>query len=322
MNIGLLLYPGCVISGLFAFSELMNVANRRAGKSVFNTRWVGVTRSDVDVTTGDKHPVARMAVAGTLLDEDLDAVLIPGFWTSRQGHVEQAIENYKPIIKNLKKLTGQTQVWGYCTAVCMMAESGRLKGRKATATWWLANFVQDRYSDIDWSFSQTFIQDQRNITASGLNGYLPIAQFLIEQQYGEDVLKDIIDLMLIPKPERSAQPFTQIRLIDIQEKLLRKIYVWAEQTPASQLNIAALAKELNMTERTLARKVADGAKIPLAKYMRLIKLNQASDLLIYSNLPINMISHNLGFSDDTAFRRTFKQVSSYTPVEYRQTFKR
>jgi len=110
MNIGLLLYPGCVISGLFAFSELMNVANRRAGKSVFNTRWVGVTRSDVDVTTGNIHPVARMAVAGTLLDKDLDAVLIPGFWTSRQGHVEQAIENYKPIIQNLKKLTGQTQV--------------------------------------------------------------------------------------------------------------------------------------------------------------------------------------------------------------------
>ncbi len=128
--------------------------------------------------------------------------------------------------------------------------------------------------------------------------------------------------MLIPKPERTAQPFTQIKLIDIQDKLLRQIYIWTEQTPACELNIAALAKDLNMTERTLARKVSDTAKLPLAKYMRLIKLNQASDLLIYSNLSINMISHNLGFSDDAAFRRSFKQVSNYTPAEYRQTFKR
>jgi transcriptional regulator GlxA family with amidase domain len=322
MNIGLLLYPGCVVSGLFAFSELLNVANQRAGKTIFNTRWIGVTRSEVEVTTGTKQPAARMTVEGTLQDKDLDAVLIPGFWTSREGHVEESIKRYQPIIQSLQKLNHKTQLWGYCTGVCMIAESGRLNGSKATATWWLANLVQEKYTDINWSFSQTFIQDQHNITASGLNGYLPIAQSLIEKHYGEDVLKDIIDLMLIPKPERTAQPFTQIKLIDIQDKLLRQIYIWTEQTPASELNIAALAKALNMTERTLARKVSDIANLPLAKYMRLIKLNQASDLLIYSNLSITMISHNLGFSDDAAFRRSFKQVSNYTPVEYRQTFKR
>jgi len=30
----------------------------------------------------------------------------------------------------------------------------------------------------------------------------------------------------------------------------------------------------------------------------------------------------LGFSDDAAFRRTFKKVSAYTPGDYRQAFKR
>jgi len=54
--------------------------------------------------------------------------------------------------------------------------------------------------------------------------------------------------------------------------------------------------------------------------MRLIKLHQASEYLIYGSQPINVISDLLGFSDDAAFRRTFKKVASYTPSEYRQTF--
>ena len=66
---------------------------------------------------------------------------------------------------------------------------------------------------------------------------MPIAQSLIVDQYGKDILQDIIELMIIPKPEESSRPFTQIKLIDLEDKLLRKIYVCVEETPASQLSI-------------------------------------------------------------------------------------
>jgi AraC-like DNA-binding protein len=88
------------------------------------------------------------------------------------------------------------------------------------------------------------------------------------------------------------------------------------------LVISVLAKHLNQTERTLARKVKQVTDLSLASFMRLIKLHQASELFIYSRKPINLISDALGFSDDAAFRRTFKKVSSYTPSEYREAFQR
>ena len=84
----------------------------------------------------------------------------------------------------------------------------------------------------------------------------------------------------------------------------------------------AVAKHLNQTERTLSRKVKKVTDLSLASFMRLLKLHQASESLIYSNKPINLISDALGFSDDAAFRRTFKKVSLYTPSEYRLEFQR
>jgi len=322
MNIGLLVYPGCVVSGLFAFAELLEVANKRAGKTLFNTLWIGIDEQDVSVTTGNKTPVTTIKVQGSLQSTRLDAVLIPGFWTNNQSHVERAMHTYSPLISALKILPSTTQVWGYCTAVCLMAASGRIDHQRATATWWLADFVQNNFPSVNWSFSHTSIFEAKNNTASGLNGYLPIAQALIEEHCGQDVLRDIIELMIIPKPEKSAQPFTQIKLMKLEDKLLRAIYIWVENTPATELTISVLAKHLNKTERTLARKVKQSTDLSLASFMRLIKLHQASELLTYSSKPINLISDALGFSDDAAFRRTFKKVSTYTPSEYRQTFQR
>jgi len=322
MNIGLLVYPGCVASGLFAFAELLEVTNKRAGIALFKTQWLGIDGKAVPITTGNKIPIATIEVEGSFLNTPIDALLIPGFWTNDSRHVEHKIDTYKPLISALTKLPASTQLWGYCTAVCVMAASGRINNQQATATWWLADFVQNNYPTVDWSFSQTYTFESQNRTASGLNGYLPIAQAVIEEQFGHEVLRDVIDLMIIPKPEKSAQPFTQIKLMKLNDKLLREIYIWVERTAATELTIAVLAKHLKQTERTLARKVKQATSLPLAGFMRLIKLHQASELLIYSRKPINLISDALGFSDDAAFRRTFKKVSSYTPSEYRQEFQR
>jgi len=322
MNIGLLVYPGCVASGLFAFAELLEVANKRAGIPLFTIQWLGIDEKPVPITAGSKMPITTIEVEGAFLNSSIDALLIPGFWTNDPRQVERKIDTYKPLISALKMLPTNTQLWGYCTAVCVMAASGRIDNQQATATWWLADFVQNSYPTIDWSFSQAYTCQGQNRTASGLNGYLPIAQALIEEKLGHEVLRDIIDLMIIPKPEKSVQPFTQIKLMKLNDKLLKEIYIWVERTPATELTISILAQHLIQTERTLARKVKQATNLPLAGFMRLIKLHQASELLIYSRRPINLISDALGFSDDAAFRRTFKKVSSFTPSEYRQEFQR
>jgi hypothetical protein len=36
--------------------------------------------------------------------------------------------------------------------------------------------------------------------------------------------------MIIPKPEKSAQPFTQIKLMKLEDKLLREIYMGSKNT--------------------------------------------------------------------------------------------
>jgi len=322
MKIGLVIYPGCVVSGLFAFSELLEAANRRSGKRYFETMWVGIDHKDVSVTTGSKRMEVSISPTTTISDRSIDAILLPGFWTNGIRQVSPILSEYKAISRALKQLPSQTRVWAYCTSVCFLAESGRLNQQSATSTWWLADHMQEKYPKVTWSFTKNYVFQGQNATASGVNGYLPIAQQLIAQNCGQDILRDIIDLMVVPKPNNNNQPFEFISLMQLDDKLMQQIYVWTEATPTKELAIKSLAKDLNLTERTVSRKVKTQTNLSCAYFMRLIKLYQATEYLIYGTDTVNSIAIRLGFSDDAAFRRTFKKVLSYTPNEYRQAFKR
>lgn len=113
-----------------------------------------------------------------------------------------------------------------------------------------------------------------------------------------------------------------MNLIEQPDRLLRKLYAITEQIPAAEVTVRRLAQELNTTERTLARKVSAATGLPVASYLRRIKLNQASERLIHTSAPANAISVELGFSSDSSMRRMFKDLTALTPAEYRQAFGR
>jgi len=322
MKIGLVVFPGCVASGLFAFAELLEVANKRSGKKPFEIVWAGLDLCSVPVTVGSQDVVVSLTPQTTMADASLDAILLPGFWTDGERKVDASLRSQKDLLASLKKIPPTTDLWSYCSSVSLLAETGRLDNKEATSTWWLADFLQKKYPAVQWRFTQTCILNEGTCTASGVNGYLPIAQALIAKVCGQDVMRDIVDLMVIPRPEKSKQPFQEINLMFLEDKLMRQIYVWVEQTPATELVISELAAVLSQTERTLSRKVKSATGLSCAHFMRLIKMHQASEYLIYNSDSINVISDRLGFSDDAAFRRMFKKVSSYTPSDYRQSFKR
>lgn len=335
MNIGVLLYPGCIASGLLAFSELLYVANQREGKKLFTVTWLGLDKTPINPTLENQTLQATLTPQFTLTEiaaknidavPGIDALIVPGFWASANTELQRNLDQHQRLIAALKKMPAHIHLLAYCTGVCWLAAAGKLKGMEATATWWMADFLQMHSPEVKWRFSHTCIATTKTktkyTTAAGVNGYLPIAQQLIIDQCGEQRWRDIAEIMVIPRPEKKLQPFQNIQLMQLKDPLMRKIYLWIEQQAAVKLSLTRLANKLNMSERTLARKVKTATGLPCAQFMKLIKLHQASERLIYSHKGISSISNDLGFSDDAAFRRSFKSATGYTPSEYRLEFKR
>jgi len=317
LQIGLLLFPGCMPAGLLAFADMLHASNRRAGLALFETHFIGVHSGPVECA----HSLVLQATH-SLSERALDAILIPGFWAESAQHVEATLTVNADLITALARLGKRCKVWSYCVGVCLAAASGCLNGQPATVTWWLADTLRKRYPRISWQSEKNSIFNERNATASGVNGYLPIAQSLIERYVSAEIFHDLTKLMVLPRPAQSHDAFQAISLIEQPSPLLRRMHTQVERLPAEQITLVKLAQELGMSERTLARKVRDETGVAAGSYARRIKLGQVGERLTLTSAPVSTISAELGFSSDSNMRRMFKELTGFTPVQYRQRFAR
>lgn len=317
LRVGLLLYPGCMPAGLLAFADLLHAANRRAGARLFETHYVALEDGPVDCAHGLRLPAQGRLAAGLP-----DAVLVPGFWSESGEQVAAALAGNAQLIAALGRLDKRVMVWSYCTGVCIAAAARRLDGQGATVTWWLADAVRERYPRVQWQVERTCVVNAHNATASGVNGYLPIAQAVIEQHLSRDAYRDLTRLMVLPRPERTHGAFQAVSLAGQPNRLAARLHDAVERLPAGEATIARLARELGTTERTLARKVTAATGTPAAAWVRRIKLNQVSERLIHTSAPASTISAELGFSSDAGMRRMFKELTGMTTAQYRQAFGR
>jgi len=304
-------------AGLFAFADLVHAANRRAGRMLFETDYVALQPGAIDCAHG-----MVLQATNSLQAAALDALLVPGFWAESAREVERTETDLAELVTALRTVAKGCQLWSYCTGVCLLASSGRLDGLHATVTWWLAELAVHRHGKVRWQSEQNCIVNERTATASGVNGYLPIAQALIERHVSPAVFHDLIRLMVLPRPLHAHSAFQSMSLIEQPSPLLRQLHAMVERLPAEQITMQQLAGKLGMSERTLARKVHSETGFTGAAYARRIKLNQVSERLILTSLPVSTISAELGFSSDSNMRRMFRELTLLTPAEYRQKFGR
>jgi transcriptional regulator GlxA family with amidase domain len=317
LRVGLLLFPGCMPAGLFAFADLLHAANRRSGRVLFEATYVALQSGPVTCA----HGISLQAQAA-LGSCELDAVLVPGFWAESAEQVNAVLIGQTQLLKALSKRPRHLQLWAYCTGVCLLAACRQLDGQGATVTWWLAQAMQAQYRKVRWQSDQNCVFNERTATASGVNGYLPIAEKLIEQSVSRDVLRDITRLMVLARPAVSHAAFQGIALVQQPDGLLRRLHGLIEQMPAEHITVKALAERLAMSERTLARKVGSETGQTVAAYARSIKLNQVSERLTLTSLSLASIGAELGFSSSSNLQRMFKALTGLTPMEYRRQFGR
>lgn len=229
LRVGLLLFPGCMPAGLLAFADLLHAANRRSGLTLFETRYVALQRGTIECAHG-----LMLEATDAISDSVPEAILVPGFWAESTQHVDKTLAAHADLLAALSMLGKGCQLWSYCVGVCLVAASGRLNNQPATVTWWLADTMLKRYQNVRWQSEKNCIFNERNATAAGVNGYLPIAQSLIEQRVSPADFRDLIKLMVLPRPALSHDAFQAISLIEQPSKLLRQVHALVERLPANK----------------------------------------------------------------------------------------
>lgn len=302
-------------AGLFAAQDMVRACNLRAGRTRMSTTWVAAGRGEVAIDRGSPLRADMALGAGRC-----DAWLLPGLWLSSTAELDGAIEEQRATVEALRTGPAATQVWSYCAGVAVAAAAGRLDRRAATATWWLQPALRERFPRVHWQAAVDLVAERGTVTASGPSGYLPLMLDRLAQHFAPEVLHDVQELLMLPRPRTRHPAFEPVEMMRITDPELRALLAWAQRTPAHEVTLAQAARQQNVSVRTLCRRVEGATGLPAGEWLRRAKLCQAAEALRATRAPVKAISDQLGFGSEANLYRAFKAVAGLTPAAYRQAY--
>jgi AraC-like DNA-binding protein len=88
-----------------------------------------------------------------------------------------------------------------------------------------------------------------------------------------------------------------------------------------ELSLAEFAQSVNLSVWRLCHIFKSDVGMPPIRYLRLLRMERAKDLLESSFLSVKEIAYRVGLNDESHFVRDFKSTYGFSPAIYRSHFK-
>ena len=92
---------------------------------------------------------------------------------------------------------------------------------------------------------------------------------------------------------------------------------YCESNYHDKISLKSTARELHISESRLSHIFSEKIKIGFCNYLNMLRINEAANLLVSTELTITEISGMCGFSTIRTFNRAFKKYIGITPAKYR-----
>ena len=105
------------------------------------------------------------------------------------------------------------------------------------------------------------------------------------------------------------------------DKRVEKIIQMMREDVRGELSLAELAQSVNLSVWRLSHIFKSDVGMPPIRYLRLLRMERAKQLLESSFLSVKEIAFQVGLNDESHFVRDFKATYGFSPALYRSHFK-
>lgn len=274
----------------------LRAANRRAGRALFQWRFVTPAEAPATLTSGVEvygTPLARIESCDLL-------IIIAGFnlETHATPSLLAALRRLAPHVGQILAIDGAS--W-------LLARAGLLNGHRATTHWEDLESFAARFEGVE-TLAHRFVQSGKFATAGAAMPGLDMMLRLIEERFGARLAQEVAGAFLhdpsLPA-DLPQNPASRQRLARHHPAVARALALM-QANVETPLGIAALAASLSLSPRVLElRFKAALGQSPKATYLAL-RLSEAHRLALDTSLPVQDIALATGFASQASFARAFR----------------
>lgn len=298
------------------FSQVNNFFRMKGLDAVFKVQLVGLAKKTL--VSGGLFTVNTDVLIADV--EQTDLIIIPAI----DGDLTLAIENNKDMLPWIvKQHAGGAEVASLCLGAFILASTGLLKGKKC-ATHWLAEGDFKRMFPEVQLVTEKIITDEHGLYSSGdAFSYLNLILYLIEKYAGREIAVLSAKVFAIELDRDSQLSFTVFQgQKNHSDDSVKEVQHFIETNYQAKITIDQLADMLAIGRRNLERRFKKATSNTIAEYIQRVKVEAAKISLESSRDNVNEVMYKVGYTDNKAFRSTFKRLTGLSPIQYRTKYYR
>ena len=318
--IGIVAFPGVDALDITGPSDVFAFANKVIQKEGISQETV----YPVTLLAEQAGPVKTMSGLQIIADqsfsqinENYDTLLIPG------GFLEDVLPNTE-IVGVIKVMAPKVRrLASVCTGAFLLAESGLLDGCKATTHWNWSAELSEKYPQVNVEADRIFVKEGNIFTSGGITSGIDLALAMVEEDWGQKIALAVAQFIVVflKRPGGQSQFSNYLAREASSRSDLRDLQSWIMQNPAEDLRVEMLAERMAMSSRNFARLFfLSETGITPAKFVEMVRIDAARNLLELTKFPVNNIADNSGFKDPENMRRAFMRQLGVNPRDYRNRF--
>jgi transcriptional regulator GlxA family with amidase domain len=290
------------------------LAHTGAGDQGYQTFFSGDQAGPVRLNSG----LCLMAQAPVGEGEPPDIFIVPG------GREPVRLAQDKDLVGRIRQqaLKAKTIV-SICNGAFVLAACGLLDQKKVTTHWLAAEQLARDFPKIDVCPDKIFIRDGNIWTSAGVTAGIDLALSVVEADHGPAIAMRVARLLVLYLHRSGGQSqFSEpMRLRARAGGQFIKLHDWILKHLDKPLSVEELADVAGMSPRNFSRTFAKTTGIPPGRYVELMRLNRARELLESSDASIKEVALAAGFMREERLRRAFTRHLTLGPLQYRVHFR-
>jgi transcriptional regulator GlxA family with amidase domain len=212
-----------------------------------------------------------------------------------------------------------------CSGALVLAEAGLLDGNEATTHWAFADMLARSYPRVKVRRERILVptgEGHRVITAGGASAWEDLLLYLVGRFAGADTARRIAKLHLI-EPHGDGQ-LTYASLAagrQHEDRLVADAQVWAADNYIRSAPVAGMATRSGLSERGFHRRFRRATGQAPADYIQSLRVEEAKQILETTDMPIDDIAGEVGYSEPSSFRAAFRKRVGISPSVYRRKWR-
>jgi transcriptional regulator GlxA family with amidase domain len=252
--------------------------------------------------------------------EKTDIIFVPAL----SGDMETALElnrGFLPWI--VEQYENGAEVVSLCVGAFLLASTGLLNGKRCSTHWLFANEFRMLFPEVELVDDKIITEDQGLYSSGGASSYWNLLLHLVEKYVNRDMAIRAAKYFAIDIERNSQASFMIFNgQKGHEDDAVKKAQEFIEKNFEDKITLDQLSDMFAIGRRSLERRFKKATNNTVMEYIQRVKIEAAKKRFETSRKNITEVMYDVGYTDNKAFRSTFKKVTGLSPIAYKNKYNR